>query len=284
MLRGAHMLIVDAQVHIWGADSPDRPWPPGRAAEPQKPYPVTREMVLTAMDDAGVDRAVLIPPSWEGDYNDLVLEAARSHPDRFAAMGRLAVQKPESRALVAGWKAQPGMLGIRLTFHIPEHRKMLFDSTVDWLWPAAERAGVPIMVYAPTSVRKIEEIAARHPGVCRTGRCLPACALSQRRSEGVGTAVSLDTPVSVPRSPSAHPPCLRCLRPQAHVLGDRLDATPVSVARGRDALHRRARVAHRGRQGLDHGPRIVPVDRVGNPKSQAPNPDFQTTRLTPARG
>jgi predicted TIM-barrel fold metal-dependent hydrolase len=147
------MLIVDAQVHVWAADRPDRPWPPGRAAQAQKPYPVTREMVLAAMDEAGVDRAVLIPPSWEGDYNDLVLEAAQSHPDRFAAMGRLAVEKPESRARVPGWKSQPGMLGIRLTFHIPEHRKMLFDGTTDWLWPMAERCGIPIMVYAPTSVR-----------------------------------------------------------------------------------------------------------------------------------
>ena len=87
------MLIDDPQVHIWAADRPDRPWSAGRAAQPQKPNPVTKEMVLAAMDEAGVDRAVLIPPSWEGDYNDLVLEAAQSHPDRFAAMGRLAVQK-----------------------------------------------------------------------------------------------------------------------------------------------------------------------------------------------
>ena len=159
------MLIVDAQVHIWSADSPDRPWPPGRAVQVQKPYPVTKEMVLAAMDEAGVDRAVLIPPSWEGDYNDLVLEAAQRHPDRFAAMGRIAVEKPESRDLVPGWKSQPGMLGIRLTFHIAEHRKMLFDGTADWLWPIAERCGIPIMVYAPTSVRKFEEIAARHSGL-----------------------------------------------------------------------------------------------------------------------
>src|SRR5215211_1278739 len=84
---GENMLIVDAQVHIWAADRPDRPWPPGRAAQAQKPYPVTKEMVLAAMDEARVDRAVLIPPSWEGDYNDLVLDAAQTHPDRFAAMG-----------------------------------------------------------------------------------------------------------------------------------------------------------------------------------------------------
>lgn len=43
------MLIVDAQVHIWGADTPDRPWPPGRAAQAQKSYPVTRDLVLEGM-------------------------------------------------------------------------------------------------------------------------------------------------------------------------------------------------------------------------------------------
>ena len=92
MLR-ERMLIVDSQVHIWAADRPDRPWPAGRAAQPQKPYPITKEIVLAAMDEAGVHRAVLIPPSWEGDYNDLVLEAAQAHPDRFAVMGRLAVDR-----------------------------------------------------------------------------------------------------------------------------------------------------------------------------------------------
>src|SRR5256885_13497758 len=66
MLRGADMLIVDAQVHIWAADRPDRLWPPGRAAQAQKPYPVTKEMVLAAMDEAGVDRAVLIPRRGKG--------------------------------------------------------------------------------------------------------------------------------------------------------------------------------------------------------------------------
>ena len=45
------------------------------------------------------------------------LEAARLHPDRFAVMGRLALDKPESRALVADWRKQPGMLGMRFTFH-----------------------------------------------------------------------------------------------------------------------------------------------------------------------
>ncbi len=74
-------------------------------------------MALDGMKEAGVDRAVIVPPSWEGERNDLALEAARLHPDRFAVMGRLALEKPESRALVDGWKRQPGMLGMRFTFY-----------------------------------------------------------------------------------------------------------------------------------------------------------------------
>src|SRR5262249_60202731 len=97
--RRSFMLIGDAQVHIWGADTPDRPWPPGRAHQAQKPYPVTRELVLAGMKEAGVDRAVIVPPSWEGDRNDLALEAAPRHPDRFAVVGRRAIERPRGRAL-----------------------------------------------------------------------------------------------------------------------------------------------------------------------------------------
>lgn len=159
------MHIVDSQVHIWGADTPDRPWPPGRAHQAQKPYPVTKDMLLGEMDAAGVSRVVLVPPSWEGDRNDLALEAARLHPDRFAVMGRLALERPESRTLVADWKTQPGMLGMRFTFHTDVQRPWLTDGTADWLWPAAERAGIPLMVLVPGSLDALDRIAGRHPGL-----------------------------------------------------------------------------------------------------------------------
>jgi hypothetical protein len=38
------MFIVDSQVHIWGADTRERPWPTGRGVEAQKPYPVTKDI------------------------------------------------------------------------------------------------------------------------------------------------------------------------------------------------------------------------------------------------
>lgn len=157
------MRIVDSQVHIWGADTPERPWPPGRASQAQKPYPFTMDMLLAEMEPAGVSRVVLVPPSWEGDRNDLALEAARLYPDRFAVMGRLPVERPESRALVAGWRKQPGMLGMRFTFRTDLQRPWLTDGTADWLWPAAERAGIPLMVLVPGSLDVLGRIAERHP-------------------------------------------------------------------------------------------------------------------------
>jgi predicted TIM-barrel fold metal-dependent hydrolase len=159
------MQIVDSQVHIWRAETADRPWPPGRAREAQKPYAIAKETLLFEMDLAGVSRMVLVPPSWEGDRNDVALEAARTHPDRFGVMGRLALQAPESRALVGDWRNQPGMLGLRFTFHNKHYRSFLSDGTADWLWPAAERAGIPLMVLAPGSLGVIADIAARHPGL-----------------------------------------------------------------------------------------------------------------------
>ena len=155
--------IVDAQVHLWKAESPDWPWVPGR--KPQLPEPFTIERLVRLMDEAGVDRVVIVPPSWPGDRNDYGLEAARRHPDRFAVMGRIAVQKPEqSAALLPKWKEQPGMLGVRLTF-MREQSALLTSGSADWLWPAAEKAGLPVMFLAPGNIPKFAPIAERHPGL-----------------------------------------------------------------------------------------------------------------------
>jgi L-fuconolactonase len=159
------MLIADSQVHLWAADSPQRPWPPGRAREAQKPYPISREAMLFQMDLAGVRRVVVVPPSWEGDRNDVALDAARTYPDRFAVMGRLNLGDPASRALVADWRRQPGMLGMRFTFHNEHYRHLLTEGTGDWLWPAAEKAGVPLMVLVPGMLDHLDRIAGRHPGL-----------------------------------------------------------------------------------------------------------------------
>jgi predicted TIM-barrel fold metal-dependent hydrolase len=152
--------IVDAQVHLWKAESDDWKWVPGM--KPQMPEPFTIEKLVPLMDGAGVDRVVVVPPSWPGDRNDYGLEAARRYPGRFHVMGRIPLQNPASAALLPKWREQPGMLGIRLTFLGPA-AAWLKNGTTDWFWPEAEKAGLPVMFLAPGQTAAFAAIAERHP-------------------------------------------------------------------------------------------------------------------------
>jgi predicted TIM-barrel fold metal-dependent hydrolase len=158
------MIVTDAQVHIWPPETPDRPWlPGGRSFAHADSLPV--DHLLGQMDTARVDAAVLVPPSFEGDRNDACLAAAAAHPDRFRVMGRITVTDPATAELLPGWRAQPGMLGLRVTFANGPAIAWLTDGTADWVWPAAEAAGLPVMVFAPGNLATIGRIAAEHPGL-----------------------------------------------------------------------------------------------------------------------
>jgi predicted TIM-barrel fold metal-dependent hydrolase len=153
-------MIVDAQVHVWKAESSDWPWIP--SARPQMPEPFTIEKLVPLMDEAGVDRVVIVPPSWPGDRNDYALEAVKRYPGRFAVMGRIPLENPQSAALLPKWKEQPGMLGVRVTFQ-DFRAAWLTDGTADWFWPAAEKAGLPVMFLPAGQTPAFARIAERHP-------------------------------------------------------------------------------------------------------------------------
>ena len=183
--------IVDAQVHLWKAESPDWPWVKG--ATPQMPEPFTIEKLVPLMDEAGVDRAVIVPPSWPGDRNDYALEAARRYPNRFAVMGRIALKDPRSPALLSNWKAQPGMLGVRVTF-LGAAEAWLADGTADWFWPAAEKAALPVMCLTAGHGLKFARIAERHPGLTLIVDHMgvsTAIVKAGKTSESIGDAVAL---------------------------------------------------------------------------------------------
>jgi predicted TIM-barrel fold metal-dependent hydrolase len=153
-------MIVDAQVHLWKAETPDWQWVPG--LKPQMPEPFTIEKLVPLMDEAGVDRVVVVPPSWPGDRNDYGIEAVKRYPDRFRVMGRIPLKNPQSAELLPRWKQQPGMLGVRVTF-LGAAAPWLTDGTADWFWPAVEKAGLPVMFLAPGQTAAFAKIAERHP-------------------------------------------------------------------------------------------------------------------------
>ena len=155
-------MIVDAQAHFWKANGPDFPWDAG--VTPQLPEPFTYDRALKLMDEAGIDRVVIVPPGLN-DINTYALEAAAKHPTRFRVMGRIRIEDPKSAELLPKWKEQPGMLGLRVTFNNPAHMELLTSGKVDWLWPAAEKAGLPIMFLAFGRAGLFGPIAEKHPGL-----------------------------------------------------------------------------------------------------------------------
>jgi len=166
------MQFVDAQVHIWAGGKPSNP------NHRQVPA-FTKDELLKEMDAAGVDAAVIHPPtSWDPNANEQAVEAARQHPDRLAILGNFPLDRPESRALVDGWKQRPGMLGLRFTFLQPHQKTWPTDGTIDWLWPAAERAELPIALLAFGFLPKVAQVAERHPRlrliIDHLGRSSPA--------------------------------------------------------------------------------------------------------------
>ena len=155
-------MIVDAQVHLWPPETPERPWMPGAAERAHMKEPLTYQRLLPMMVEAGVDRVIIVPPSWDGDRLDYAFEAVRAHPDRFAVMGRIPYAQRETAAkLLPNWLKQPGMLGIRINF--ARNPAGITDGSVDWLWGAAEAAGIPMMVHPPDYAWVVDRVAEQHP-------------------------------------------------------------------------------------------------------------------------
>jgi|ERR1043166_9226725 predicted TIM-barrel fold metal-dependent hydrolase len=195
------MFIIDAQVHVWLPDRADRPWPKDNHAAPHLPEALTYERMLALMQEAGVDRAILVPPSWDGNRTDHALEAARKYPDRFGVVARVPLDDKNCPEIVAGWKQQPGMLGIRMVFVRPSEQAALKNGSVDWFWKAAESANIPVMVHVPQSSTELAAIAQRHP---QLKLIVDHMGLYKLTTRDAGFTQAIDRTVELSRFPNVH--------------------------------------------------------------------------------
>jgi len=147
------MLIVDAQVHLFGPDAQEHARRIGQEV-------IDAEGILATMDEAHVDRAYLVPAG--SSANETCLQAGRRWPDRFRVMGIPGLNKPAARRAAAEWKAL-GYAGARLSFPPFRDPSWLRDGTADWYWPVAQEQGIPVMIWAPEQLADIGDIADRYP-------------------------------------------------------------------------------------------------------------------------
>jgi len=152
------MFIVDSQIHIWENAKMS-------AHHRQIPtYDV--DDALKEMAEAGVDAAVLHPPSTLGEaVNVQAVEAAKAHPDKFCILGHFDLQAPNREEIVRNWRQRPGMVGFRFTFNQPHQKSWWSDGSLDWFWAACEREKLPVGLLAGGNMVAFRAIAERHPGL-----------------------------------------------------------------------------------------------------------------------
>ena len=160
---GGRGVILDAQVHLWERDRPDRPY--NGISEPNLSHPFGPERMLPLMDEAGVDRVVIVPPGFMDPHNDYALECAERYPERFGVMGLLLPGAPGSAERVATWLRQPGMLGVRTHVNARQRARWASEELAESFWAACERHEVPVAVFAAGEAEYLEGVLMRHPGL-----------------------------------------------------------------------------------------------------------------------
>lgn len=164
---GRRMRVIDTQVHVWQNETAASPWPDSwRDYAHRGGISPTVEELIAGMDQAGVDHALLVAPTFGGDTanNDAVIAAAARAPDRFLAVGRIDLVHGTPDDVLA-WMGRPGAAGIRLTFGRGASHGWLRDGTADWFWPVAEEHQVPVFVSCPAHVADLDPVLERHPNL-----------------------------------------------------------------------------------------------------------------------
>lgn len=156
--------ILDAQIHVWKASTPERPWPPD-AIEPQRAVPLEVPEVSRLMAEAGVSGALLLGPTWEGSRNDYTLATAAADPARFGALCRFATGDPAEVEKLAHWRDVTGMYGIRMSLNRGDVEGTVEAAAASGFWVAAQKFGVPLSIYAPGRYALYERLAREYPGL-----------------------------------------------------------------------------------------------------------------------
>src|SRR5437879_5842914 len=105
------MLTIDAQVHAYERNHSGRPW----VGTLTGPAEVTGDQMVAAMDDVGVDGAILVSPfsmyRYDASYAKHVNAA---HPQRFGLVKPVDPTDPTIAETIADWAATEGTVGIRV--------------------------------------------------------------------------------------------------------------------------------------------------------------------------
>ena len=153
------MPIFDSQVHAYERNHPGRPW----VGTLQGPAEVTGDQMVAAMDEVGVDGAVLVSPFSMYRYDaSYALEVFAKHPRQFRLVKPVDPTDPKVADTIADWAATKGTVGIRVFLRDTASTDPA-DPAINRVLAEAGRHSLPVNLACSGRLEQAGQLAARNP-------------------------------------------------------------------------------------------------------------------------
>ena len=153
------MVTIDAQVHSYERDHPGRPW----AGVLHGPPEATGDQMVAAMDEVGVDGAILVSPFTMYQYDaSYALDVYAKHPTRFRLIKPVDPSDPAVADTIADWAATTGTVAIRIMLTRGASEDPA-DPGLNHVLATAARHSLPVNQSCWGRLDQVKQMAARNP-------------------------------------------------------------------------------------------------------------------------
>jgi len=164
--RNRPLPIIDSQVHVYAANTPERPWnppdPPG-TTKSNWPAHVNGDEMVAAMDAVGVDGAIFVNAFSKYQYDSsYAVEVRNAHPGRFGLVKPVDPSDPAVAEVIADWKKTTGTVGLRVRLAYGPDRAV-DDPGLDLILHEAMRHDFPVNLLCWGKLDAGAALIDRHP-------------------------------------------------------------------------------------------------------------------------
>lgn len=153
------MAVIDSQVHVYEADTPERPW----VQKITGPKHVTGDEQVAAMDALGIDGSIIVSTYMTYRFDSSYAEEVYAHhPGRFALVKPVDPADPAVIEDMEQWAAKPGAVGVRMMLAFSDITDPA-DPGLNRVLAKAARQGMPVNIFATRCLDEAHSLIARNP-------------------------------------------------------------------------------------------------------------------------